>query len=61
MTFNEGKTFEISNKVDWREKGVVSEPRLQFKSGGSWAFAAASAIEISHNIQKNKFIEPSVQ
>ena len=61
MTFNQGKTFKISNKVDWRQKGVVSDPKLQFKSGGSWAFAAASAIEISHNIQNDMFIEASVQ
>jgi hypothetical protein len=60
VTFNEGKTFKISNKVDWRQKGVVSNPILQLKSGGSWAFAAASAIEISHNIQNDMFIEPSV-
>ena len=60
VKFDLNQTFKIPFKVDWRIRGVVSNPKLQNKCGGSWAFASASAFEISHNIHNLMFIEPSV-
>ena len=57
--------FEVDNlptSLDWRKKGIISEPPLfQGDCGSCWAITAAGALEGQHAIETGDLVDLSVQ
>ena len=54
--------LELPLRVDWRERGVVSEVRNQGKCGACWAYSTVETIESMQAITFGKAVQPlSVQ
>ena len=51
---------DVSNDIDWRDKGAITPVRNQGKCGSCFAFAAASALESLYKIKKGKLYTLSV-
>lgn len=52
---------DLPKEVDWREKGVITEPRNQGSCGSCWAFAALHQIESYVKINSGELVELSAQ
>lgn len=54
---------ELPDSVDWRDQGVVSDPKDQGGCGSCWAFAATETIEsmAAINSPTNQLVELSAQ
>lgn len=43
---------DISNSIDWRQQGLVTDVKDQGRTGACWSFAATGALE-AHNARKS--------
>ncbi|XP_072386565.1 cathepsin O-like [Diabrotica undecimpunctata] len=53
--------YHIPKKLDYREKGVLSEVQTQGSCGACWAFSVIGIIETMNALKRDKFTKLSVQ
>jgi len=54
-------TKVVPPKIDWREKGVVTNVKNQGECGSCWAFSATEAIESEYSLKRNQLYNLSEQ
>jgi cathepsin L len=55
------KAKDLPDRVDWREKGVVTPVKDQGRCGSCWSFASAETIESTYALATGKLVELSQQ
>ena len=53
--------YKIPNRLDYREKNVITNVKNQGRCGSCWAFSTVGALEAKYALDNNKLIEFSEQ
>jgi C1A family cysteine protease len=57
----DGDGRDVEREIDWREQGVVNEPRDQGNAGTCWAFSTTTSVESAHAIKTGNLYDLSEQ
>jgi C1A family cysteine protease len=56
-----GDGRDVEREIDWREQGVVNEPRDQGNAGTCWAFSTTTSVESAHAIKTGNLYDLAEQ